>query len=58
MQAKEFRDLEGKNINPFERMPIEKPLDVGVKAINALLSIGTGQRMDYLPVVELVKVFC
>ncbi len=45
VQAKEFRDLEGKNINPFERMPIEKPLDVGVKAINALLSIGTGQRM-------------
>ena len=26
-------------------MPIEAPLDVGVKAINALLSIGTGQRM-------------
>ncbi len=45
LQASEFRDLEGKNINPFERMPIEAPLDVGVKAINALLSIGTGQRM-------------
>ncbi|MEM7402349.1 MAG: flagellar protein export ATPase FliI [Pseudomonadota bacterium] len=45
VQASEFRDLEGKNINPFERMPIEAPLDVGVKAINALLSIGTGQRM-------------
>ena len=45
IQTKEYRDLEGKNINPFERMPIETPLDVGVKAINALLSIGTGQRM-------------
>ena len=45
VQANEYRDLEGKNINPFERMPIQTPLDVGVKAINALLSIGTGQRM-------------
>lgn len=45
IQTNEYRDLEGKSINPFERMPIETPLDVGVKAINALLSIGTGQRM-------------
>jgi len=45
IQTKEYRDLEGKYINPFERKPIETPLDVGVKAINALLSIGTGQRM-------------
>ena len=45
VQTQEYRDLEGKNINPFERMPIQTPLDVGVKAINALLSIGTGQRM-------------
>jgi flagellum-specific ATP synthase len=45
IQTREYRDLEGKTINPFERMPIEEPLDVGVKAINALLSIGIGQRM-------------
>ena len=45
VQTTEYRDLEGRSINPFERMPIEAPLDVGVKAINALLSIGTGQRM-------------
>ncbi len=45
VQTNHYRDLEGKVINPFERMPIETPLDVGVKAINALLSIGTGQRM-------------
>ena len=45
IQTQEYRDLEGKNINPFERKPIQAPLDVGVKAINALLSIGTGQRM-------------
>ena len=45
IQTKEVRDLEGKSINPFERMPIQTPLDVGVKAINALLTIGAGQRM-------------
>jgi len=45
VETKEYRDLEGQNINPFERMPIQTPLDVGVKAINALLSIGRGQRM-------------
>lgn len=37
--------LLGPPINPFERMPIEQPLDVGVRVINSLLSIGRGQRM-------------
>src|SRR5690606_26792007 len=32
-------------LNPLLRAPIEKPIDVGVRAINALLSIGRGQRM-------------
>ena len=32
-------------INPLHRMPIEKPLDVGIRAINALLTVGQGQRM-------------
>ena len=27
------------------RKPIREPLDVGVRAINALLSVGRGQRM-------------
>lgn len=45
IETNEYRDLEGNYINPFERTPIEAPLDVGVKAINALLSIGVGQRM-------------
>lgn len=45
VEANEYRDLEGNYINPFERTPIEAPLDVGVKAINSLLSIGIGQRM-------------
>ena len=31
--------------NPFERTAIHKPVDVGVRAINALLSVGEGQRI-------------
>jgi len=37
--------LAGKSINPLMRKPIREPLDVGVRAINALLSVGRGQRM-------------
>jgi flagellum-specific ATP synthase len=37
--------LFGRQINPLERQPIHEPLDVGVRSINALLSVGRGQRM-------------
>src|SRR5690606_16600078 len=37
--------LIGRRINPLERQPIREPLDVGVRSINALLTIGRGQRM-------------
>ncbi|MHB8472790.1 MAG: flagellar protein export ATPase FliI [Gammaproteobacteria bacterium] len=37
--------LSGQPINPLMRRPIREPLDVGVRAINALLSVGGGQRM-------------
>ncbi|MBA4141901.1 MAG: flagellar protein export ATPase FliI [Nitrosospira sp.] len=32
-------------INPLDREPINQALDVGVRAINALLTVGRGQRM-------------
>ncbi len=32
-------------INPMAKKPIKEPLDVGVRAINSLLTIGKGQRM-------------
>ncbi len=32
-------------LNPIDREPISKTLDVGVRAINALLTVGCGQRM-------------
>lgn len=37
--------LVGKDINPLLREPIKQQLDVGVGAINAMLSVGRGQRM-------------
>lgn len=37
--------LNAKAINPLMRKPIREPLDVGVRAINALLTVGRGQRM-------------
>ena len=45
----EFKDQKtywhAKKLNPMARRPIKEPLDVGVKAINALLTIGQGQRI-------------
>lgn len=37
--------LRGTTLNPLQRRPIREPLDVGVRAINALLSVGRGQRL-------------
>jgi flagellum-specific ATP synthase len=37
--------LAGRTINPLVRQRIRQPLDVGVRAINALLTVGRGQRM-------------
>ncbi len=37
--------MSGTAINPLAREPITRPLDVGVRAINALLPIGRGQRV-------------
>jgi flagellum-specific ATP synthase len=37
--------LQSRPFNPLERASIDTPLDVGVRAINSLLSVGRGQRM-------------
>lgn len=37
--------LQGKIINPLQRSPIRTPLDVGIRAINAMLTVGRGQRI-------------
>ena len=40
--------LFGLPLNPMERGPIDKVLDVGVKAINGLLTLGRGQRIGLI----------
>ena len=37
--------LQGQQINPLARQPIERPLDVGVRSMNALFTTGRGQRL-------------
>lgn len=39
------RPLAGKMQNPLARQPVTKPLDVGVRVINAALTVGRGQRV-------------
>ena len=41
----ELRSIASRPVNPIERSPIERTLDVGVRAINALLTVGRGQRL-------------
>ena len=41
----EYAGLVNKTLNPLNRTPIHRVLDVGVRAINALLTVGQGQRM-------------
>jgi len=37
--------LHGRVINPLKRRPITEPLDVGIRTINSLLTVGRGQRL-------------
>ena len=45
IRAESWVGLGGEAINPLMREPITRSLDVGVRAINALLPIGRGQRI-------------
>ena len=45
LNAETLRPLQGRPINPMLRAPIEQSLDVGIRSINALLTVGRGQRM-------------
>jgi len=35
-------------VNPLKKTPVDTPLDVGVRAINAMLTIGRGQRVGLM----------
>jgi flagellum-specific ATP synthase len=41
--------LDRKPINAMDRAPVREPLDTGIRAINALLTVGRGQRWACLP---------
>ena len=45
IRAEDNITLQGDIINPLQRKPIDEPLDVGIKAINSLLTVGKGQRL-------------
>jgi flagellum-specific ATP synthase len=45
LKANAKTGLEGKYINPLQRHPIGEPLDVGIRSINSLLTVGRGQRL-------------
>jgi flagellum-specific ATP synthase len=45
LDASRRAPLYSRPYNPMEREPIKAVLDVGVRAINALLTVGRGQRM-------------
>jgi len=45
LKCEHRQPIYGRAINPLKRSPIRQPLDVGVRAINALMTVGRGQRM-------------
>ncbi|MCB1934411.1 MAG: flagellar protein export ATPase FliI [Nitrosomonas sp.] len=45
VKAEKNVPLYSRPYNPLERIPVSEPLDVGVRAINTLLTVGRGQRM-------------
>ena len=45
LQMKDKWPLLGKMMNPLKRKPVKEPLDVGIRVINSLLTIGRGQRV-------------
>ena len=45
MRAEDWVPLVAPAINPLRRHPIDQPLDVGIRSINGLLTVGRGQRL-------------
>ncbi len=45
LRGEDFLDFDPHDINPLNRHPISEPLDVGIRAINALITVGRGQRL-------------
>ncbi|MBV4459643.1 MULTISPECIES: flagellar protein export ATPase FliI [Pseudomonas] len=45
MKAEDWVPMDGPTINPLNRDPISVPLDVGIRCINGMLTVGRGQRL-------------
>lgn len=43
--AEHYVTLAGTVINPLERAPVRTAMDVGIRAVNGLLTVGQGQRL-------------
>lgn len=48
LKSFERRSIYAKTPNPLERSPISEPLDLGIRAINGLITAGKGQRMGIM----------
>lgn len=48
LKGKDFLDFTPSEINPLKRDPIKTTLDVGIRAINALITVGRGQRLGLM----------
>ena len=46
--SNEIWPINGKPINPMDRKPIVEKLDVGIRAINSLFTVGKGQRLGII----------
>ena len=45
LHTKQSRSLQSRPFNPLQRAPIASSLDVGIRAINSMLTVGRGQRL-------------
>jgi flagellum-specific ATP synthase len=48
IKPQRYYPLYGQPLNPLERPRVEEPLDVGIRAINGLLTLGKGQRVGIM----------
>jgi flagellum-specific ATP synthase len=45
LNTRHTRSLQSRPFNPLQRAPIHSSLDVGIRAINSMLTVGRGQRL-------------
>ncbi|MFI3245833.1 MAG: flagellar protein export ATPase FliI [Ferrimonas sp.] len=48
LQARDSISPHATYLNPMSRKPVHEPMDVGVRAINGMLTVGVGQRMGLM----------